>query len=273
MFRSMRLLAVLTLLSTPALPHDFWVRPEVYTLDEPGPVAVRLLVGDDFDGKAYPRDPAHLQRFVVAGPDGITDVPGERGMDPAGTAELPHPGLHVVGYRSHGSVLRMEPRDFEAYLAHEGLDAISRLRAEAGLTDTAGREVFSRCAKAIVRVGDDAAQGFDRRLDLALELVPENDPTRLGADGRLTMRLLLDGQPLAGALVTAHHREKVALDLPARTDEEGRAVFNLPHDGEWMLNTVHMQPAPLDIDADWESLWASLTFGATRDETTMGVEG
>jgi hypothetical protein len=30
--------------------------------------------------------------------------------------------------------------------------------------------------------------------------------------------------------------------------------------GAWLVKTVHMVPAPTDTGADWESLWASLTF-------------
>ena len=45
----------------------------------------------------------------------------------------------------------------------------------------------------------------------------------------------------------------------ARTGKDGRVRFKLTHSGVWMLAGVHMRAAKR-IDADWESLWAPLTF-------------
>jgi len=36
--------------------------------------------------------------------------------------------------------------------------------------------------------------------------------------------------------------------------------LGLPRPGVWLVKVVHMVPAPKDTGADWESLWASLTF-------------
>jgi hypothetical protein len=32
----------------------------------------------------------------------------------------------------------------------------------------------------------------------------------------------------------------------------------------WLVKAVHMVPAPAGSGADWESIWASLTFKASR---------
>ena len=37
-------------------------------------------------------------------------------------------------------------------------------------------------------------------------------------------------------------------------------IFNLPKNGVWLIKSVQLIPAPAGSDADWESLWASLTF-------------
>jgi len=37
-------------------------------------------------------------------------------------------------------------------------------------------------------------------------------------------------------------------------------VLDLAAGRIWLVKTVHMVPAPADSGADWESLWASLTF-------------
>lgn len=99
-----------------------------------------------------------------------------------------------------------------------------------------------------------------RPVGLTLELVPEVDPTHLPAGRELPVRLLYEGKPLAGALVVAMSREAPAVKLRARTDRHGRVSLALPRRGVWLVKAVHMVPAPRGVPADWESLWASLTF-------------
>jgi uncharacterized GH25 family protein len=110
--------------------------------------------------------------------------------------------------------------------------------------------------------GSDA--GFDRPLGIELELVPEKAPYRLAPGAELPLRLLYRGRPLAGAQVfalSAKHADKTAPGrIAGRTGRDGRVVLRLPEGGFWLVETVHMIPAPRETGVDWESLWASLTF-------------
>jgi len=74
------------------------------------------------------------------------------------------------------------------------------------------------------------------------------------------VKLLYESKPLAGALVIAMHRDDPSLRLRVRSDAAGRASFKLPKAGVWMIKSVQMIAAPAASNADWESLWASLTF-------------
>jgi uncharacterized GH25 family protein len=106
----------------------------------------------------------------------------------------------------------------------------------------------------------------DRVLGFTLELVAEDRPERLHAGQSLPVRLLYEGRPLAGALVVARERDDPNAQIDLRSDADGRVMLPLSRDGEWLVKAVHMRPAPADSGADWESLWASLTFvsGAAR---------
>ena len=46
----------------------------------------------------------------------------------------------------------------------------------------------------------------------------------------------------------------------ARSDADGRVAFRVHSGGMWLIKAVHMIPAAAGSDAQWESLWASLTF-------------
>jgi uncharacterized GH25 family protein len=60
--------------------------------------------------------------------------------------------------------------------------------------------------------------------------------------------------------VVAFNKADPLAKLKMRTDKDGRAEFELPRRGVWLVTSVHMIPAPLLSGYDWKSLWASLTF-------------
>jgi uncharacterized GH25 family protein len=238
--------------------HDFWIEPSAYRVEVGTLLGVGLRVGEGHRGDAVARNAARIRRFVLAGPAGEQTIAGADGAEPAGSARVTTAGLLVIGYHSRPSRITLEAEKFEAYLAEEGLERIAALRAERRESAQPGRELYSRCAKALVVSGRLATGGHDRRLGLPLELVPEANPYVSGR--RLPIRILFQGRPLEGALVVALPREEPGSRLAARSDRDGRAVFALEAGRTWLVKAVHMVPAPAGTGADWESLWASLTF-------------
>jgi uncharacterized GH25 family protein len=252
-------LALCALLAAAALSaHDFWLEPSTFT---PGPnqvVSVRLLVGQKFRGEPIPRTSTLIERFVVVTATGELPVPGREGGDPAGLVRVSAPGLAILGYASRNSSVILEAARFEKYLAEEGLEGISAERRRRGETDRPARENFARCAKALLSVA--GGDGVDRALGFALELVAEKSPYAPSV-GSLPVRLLYLGKPLSGALVTAFPYDAPEVAQSARTDASGRATLDISRRGQWLIKAVHMVPSATP-DADWQSLWASLTFRA-----------
>lgn len=214
----------------------------------------------NFRGDPVPRNPAQIEKFVLVTDAGETPVEGRSGDDPAGRVSIAAPGVAVIGYRSRNAPLWLEADKFEEYLREEGLERILELRARRGESAKPAREVFSRCAKALVSSGGGSA-GYDRSLGLTLELLPEKNPYLLGAaGGELPIRLLYEQKPLSGALVVAMPYDAPDAKLSQRTDRNGRVRLRLPAGGRWLVKAVHMTPASDAGEADWQSLWASLTF-------------
>ena len=242
--------------------HNFWIEPSTLTPAPGQRVAVRLRVGIDLKGDPVPRDPSLMKRFVAAGPSGDSPVPGVPNTEPAGFEAFAVPGLYTIVYDSGRSPLELDAAKFEEYLKDEGLETISARRARQGKSAAGAKEVFSRCAKALLAVGNGSGSGWDRVFSQRLELVAEKNPYALAAGGELPVRLLYEGKPLAGALVMALQRDRPdKVDkVMARTDAKGRVTLKLDRPGFWLVKAVHMIPAPPDAGADWESFWASLTF-------------
>lgn len=239
--------------------HDFWIEPSAFRVEKGGQVGVALRVGEGYRGDPVARDPEKIRRFVLVGPAGEQALPGDAGQDPAGKAVIAGPGLFVIGYHGQPSSITLEAPKFEAYLREEGLERVIALRAARGESALPGREIYSRCAKALVASGRTEKTSADRRLGLPLELVPEANPYE-GRGGPTAVRLLFRNQPLEGALVVALPKDAPEKKVEARTDSAGRVVLELGAGRTWLVKTVHMVEAPAGSGADWESLWASLTF-------------
>ena len=60
------------------------------------------------------------------------------------------------------------------------------------------------------------------------------------------------------------NRNDPSAKLTMRTDSQGRVSFPLQRAGMWLIKAVHMMAAPAGSGADWESIWASLTFERTE---------
>ncbi len=252
--------AVLAGTAFPAAAHDFWIEPSTYRPRVGQAVSIGLRVGDHFKGQPVVRTPDRIVKFVSVRLGGESPIPGRAGTDPAGLVRFTAPGTHVLGYRGNRAFTEMEADGFKKYLEEKGLETILARRAELGQTDRKVREAYSRCSKSLIRVGDAAGGGGDRPIGFTLEILAESDPYEKAAGSDLSFRLAYEGRPLPGALVTATRQGARDEPLSARTDAGGRVRFTLGEAGSWLIACVHMIEAPEGVDAEWESLWASLTF-------------
>lgn len=263
--------------------HDLWIQPSTFHPKVGELVRIELRIGHPAaGGETVLRDEGHLERFVLVGPDVETPVPGLDGEDPAGWVRPTVPGSHILALRSREAVSVLPARTFESYLTEEGLEEVIDSRARRNESGEPGRERFSRALKALLDVegaGDSpSAEPADRPLGLRLELILLDDPRALPPGAPLAVELRFEGRPLAGALVDAHPLEgsseasngRHGPTLRARTDERGRAAFELSAERAWVLTAVHMVRAPGEGEEDWQSVWTALTFELGRPWSTLG---
>lgn len=251
-------LLLLGALAAPLAAHDFWIEPSTFHPAPGEPVELRLRVGERFHGDPVAFDPRRVESFRGVGAGGTLEVAGEAGDEPAGRFHPPAPGDWWIVYDSEPAPIELEGAAFERYLAEEGLETVLAERRARGESARPGREIYSRCAKSVVRAGS-GGPAAPRRVGLELELVLEEAPS---GPGDLRVQLIFRGEPLAGARVVALTATRPDAPLVAHTDDDGRAVLPLAAGGVWLVKSVHMVPAPADRrdEADWESLWASLTL-------------
>ena len=79
------------------------------------------------------------------------------------------------------------------------------------------------------------------------------------------VRILYDGHALPGALVKLINLEQDLASVDARrSDTMGLATFPMPETGSWLVSVVWTKPLENSPEADFETIFASLTFGRQR---------
>ena len=270
--------AVTLLASSGAHAHEFWFAP----LKNPQPVgstvALRLEVGEFFDGDAagfsIPKAAA-LRHNTASTERDLRPYLSPDAPEAEVLLELTEPGTHLLSFDSTPLRIALSADRFHAYLHDEGLDFIKAQREKAGTADQPGRERYWRNTKTLIQAGLASAKSASSDMTYAkqtgqrLEIRPLNNPLAMKAGSDLRIRIMFDGKPLSGALVKSWHKlersptdrsEGQLLTVRTRTTANGEAVLQLPYAGGWMVSVVHMVPALGEPEVDWDSYWGNLSF-------------
>lgn len=259
--------------STPLLAHEFWFEPVTAPLAVGDSVRLDLRVGEFFEGESLgfaASQTAALRQYSASANKDLRSMlpPSSRGAIPTLNLPLVTPGAHLVSFDSQPNQISLPADRFDAYLHDEGLDFIKAQREAAGNAGKPGRERYRRHIKTLLRVsstGAAPAAGTDMmyaaRTGQRLEIVPSNDPLAMKPGDALGLQVFFDDKPLAGALLKAWNKQGgQTLIIRARTAADGKATFNLPYAGGWMISVVHMVPSTGVKDTDWDSHWGNLSF-------------
>jgi uncharacterized GH25 family protein len=247
--------------------HDFWLRPASFAVQPGASLPVAFMVGHGRETEPWNLRWDRLHSFSSLGPDGIRDHQADirlaSGKTPAGARiGLDGEGTHILVTTTYHSTSVLPAPKFNAYVALEGLAAAGAARAAAGTTQEPGRELYSRRAKALVQVGSLLSPAVTRPVGLTLEIVPQRHPYAAGGDNRLPVTVLFRGKPLANALVDLTALDDGSEPTQAqRTDASGTATFDIPRTGAWKINTIWAEPIAGRKDAEFVTIFSSLTFG------------
>jgi hypothetical protein len=78
------------------------------------------------------------------------------------------------------------------------------------------------------------------------------------------VRAVVEGEPITNQLVIAGGRTPSGARIAqrsVRTDSAGIARVRISSRGAWYVKFIHMERAAADSTIDYESKWATLTFG------------
>jgi uncharacterized GH25 family protein len=250
--------------------HDFWLQPAQYWAQPNASIPVTLQVGHGPERQRSQIRQKRIARFVAITPQGVViDALANLHLGGAiedGRLQLQAAGTYVfVLETDHRGRSALSAERFNEYVRSEGLTRALDQRERTGHMQAGALESYRRVTKALVQIGaiDEQQQShITAPLGLPLEIVPERSPYATPGSADLAVRVIFEGQPLAGALIklTQLEHDGAAYDVQ-RTDSSGRASFRLPRTGTWLLNVVWTKPAAVASEVDFETTFSSLSFG------------
>ena len=256
-------MSVLLLMATAGAlgAHDLFLKPDSYFVSPGSNLLVRVLNGT-FSASDGPVAKDRVRDIALVTPSGQTRLDTSAWHVAGDTSVLAvrmrESGTYIVGASLRPRELKLEAKDFNEYLAHDGVPDVLEARRKSGELERPARERYSKHVKALLQVGDRRTDDYQAVMGYPAELVPLDNPYRLTAGGLLRVRALVDGRPVPNQLVVAGTRTG---QLSMRTDSSGVARFRIGSRGPWYAKFIHMQPAARDSTIDYESKWATLTFG------------
>ena len=248
--------------------HDMFLKAESYFV--PVGAAVRLhVLNGTFSKSENTVTKDRLRDLSIVNHSGMATPLDKSGWADIGdtsivTVTVGESGTYVIGASLLPREIPLEAKDFNTYLADDGLPDILVARKRDGELNKPARERYSKHVKALVQVGSTHSAGYSSELGYPAELVPVNNPYTLRPGATLRVRAVVEGEPVANQVVVSGGRTPSGARIAqqtVRTDKDGIARFRIGSRGVWYVKFIHMQRAAADTTIDYESKWATLTFG------------
>ena len=241
----------------PLHAHDTWLLAQRAQRAEGGPVTLDLTSGMAFPTLDYAVKPERVSRAACRLGAKTSDL--KRRPAPHSlrfTTRLEAPGVAACWVALGPKTLELTPEKVTEYFEEIDPPAAIRQAWAAAGPKRRWRETYVKHAKTFVRVGPPGSgRSWAEPVGLGLEIVPQSDPTALRPSGELPVQLLKKGKPLAG-LALALVREGDPKAVFQTTDAEGRARFQVPRSGRYLLRATELRPA----GSAWESDFTTLTL-------------
>ena len=263
---SARVLAVLvaSCMGSPAAAHDTWLQPR-RTAVLPGTIAQLDLTSSDkfavFDNAIKP-DRIEAARARLNGKTFDIRPGGPEKKSLELRVALPEPGVATLWLSLAPQSIEMNRKQVQHYL--DEIDAPPLLTQAwfAGKGAKPWREIYSKHAKTFVRVGRPKGdRSWSEQVGMALEIVPEKDPTTLRAGDEFPVSVFKNGTPLIDFSLGIM-REGRTNRAFKKTDAAGRAVFKVARAGKWLLRGTELRSSNKP-GIDWESDFTTLLFVVT----------
>jgi uncharacterized GH25 family protein len=258
-------LAMLLVAVAIADAHDLFFKPDRYHLAENTEVVIPVLNGT-FSKSENSIARVRIRDISIVGPRGRFRADTTTWSDAGDTSRLRFrtaaAGTYVIGASTTASTIALAAKDFNQYLADDGIPDVLEARRKAGALKDSASERYHKHIKTLLQVGDARSDAYKTELGYPAELIPLENPYTLRPGATLSLRCLVDGKPAPNQFVQVGGRTPTGGRIAMRglrADSEGVVRMRLSSAGAWYVKFIHMSRVTADT-VDYESKWASLTF-------------
>jgi len=241
--------------------HDTWLAPNRSAVSPGGTVALDLTSGMAFPRLEFAVQASRVVRASVRLAGKTAAIQARKAGSKALrlTARLPKAGVATLWVELAPKALELTPEKVAEYLDEIGASPEIRRTWQDGGAGRRWREVYAKHAKSYVRVGEPGSdRSWAEPCGMALEIVPEADPTALRAGDALPVRVLRDGKPFPSFPLGLVH-EGDATGTLQTTDSDGRATLRLGKAGRWLVRGTDLRKSAKP-GTEWESDFATVTL-------------
>ncbi len=244
-----------------AFGHDMWLESDSFFVEPGREVWIRVGNGIIYEKSENAVTPDRIAVLKGLAPDaepisiGQGEVHEEWLRFPFRAEK---PGNYWIGVATKPRPIKLSGADFNSYLEHDGLPDALEERRRQGILDREEVEEYSKYVKIFLQVGESLSDNFDVPLGLAIELVPQRNPSQLSPGDELPIRALYQGEPLSGLLIHSGCADS-SETASRRTDRRGIAAIAVPASGRCYARAIYLRQVESD-EFSYRSHWAALTF-------------
>ena len=247
---------LLTSSSLPGHAHELWLEPENFIIQPNSKLNAHIKVGQKFNGDKFPYLHSETKSLKLFLKKKTIILKLRDGDYPAIQSSLKKAGLYTLSYESIPERVNYKNFEtFQSFLKEQDIwDEWSEKNSS--LINTDINETYTRYAKSLINVGDGLGEDFNT--GLLFELIALNNP--YVSENKVEILLLYKNKPFANSQITIFNKiNDQTIISKTRTDNNGKAFIPLNKGGIFLLSAVHFKKSEIK-NADWHSLWASLTF-------------
>lgn len=257
-------LFLLLFVATSLFAHEFWLMPSKFRLNLGETFNLQLFVGEDFMGDVWANRKKRLLKLIHhsnASQKDLTALALKSDSLPI-PLKFDREGTHLLSMESKNSFIALEADKFNDYLIEDGIENIYELRKKNGEMNKPSKELYRRCAKTLIQVGNKFSETYQKNTQMTLEIIPLKNPYQMQVGDEITFKVLFQNKPLGNKMIVAWHKtdtEKTTHEK-LKTDANGILKMKLEKSGYWMISTVHMIEVKNNPNANYQSFWGNLTF-------------
>lgn len=254
-------LALILAVTSVATAHETWLLPDQFRVAAGMSVKLELTSGMEFPSPESAVKPERVRRaqVVLAGKTSDLSKPAPGAKALYYDAALPSAGTAVVAIELGPRSIELNDQQVEHYFEEIGASESVRKAWADAPKPRRFHEVYTKHAKTIIRVGDNASDAaWSAPAGLKLELVPVSNPLNLKAGAELKLKVLRDGKPFAGFRVGVQD-EKGKRGEFTTSDAAGQVTLKLTTPGRCLIFGTDLRP-PAKPGDPWTSDFTTLTL-------------